>query len=55
MSDNETRLSMALASLRKVTGPTTNEDRARVALYLESIEVEMDRIRADRGLTGENA
>ncbi|MCD9143446.1 hypothetical protein [Streptomyces albireticuli] len=55
MSENETRLSMVLTGLRKVTGPTTDEDRHRVALYLDSIEVEMDRIRADRDLTGERA
>jgi hypothetical protein len=41
MSENETRLSMVLSG--------------RVALYLDSIEVEMDRIRADRRQTGENA
>lgn len=55
MSENETRLSMVLSGLRKVTGPTIEEDSGRVALYLDSIEVEMDRIRADRRQTGENA
>lgn len=55
MSENETRLSLVLSSLRKITGPTIEEDRNRVALYLDSIEVEMDRIRADRGLTGGQA
>lgn len=48
MSENETRMSTALAALRKITGRTTDENAARVDSYLEGIEIEMERIKRDR-------
>jgi hypothetical protein len=47
-SNNETRLAEALHALRKVTSATTDDDKGRVVLYLDSIEVEMERINATR-------
>lgn len=49
MSENEIRLSTALSTLRKVTGPTTDENAGRVDDYLEALETEIDRIKDERG------
>lgn len=49
MTDNETHLSMAMSHLRKITSRTTDETK-RVQEYVDAIETELDRIRADREL-----
>lgn len=47
-SDNERHLSEVLHALRKVTSATTDDDKGRIAMYLDSIEVEIDRINGTR-------
>jgi hypothetical protein len=47
-SNNETRLAEVLHALRKVTSATTDDDKGRIALYLDSIEVEIERINGSR-------
>lgn len=47
-SNNERQLAEALHILRKVTSATTDDDKARIVMYLDSIEVEIDRINASR-------
>ncbi|MEU5446146.1 MULTISPECIES: hypothetical protein [Streptomyces] len=47
-SENERRLSEALRTVREVTAATTDDDKGRVALYLDSIDVEMERINRTR-------
>lgn len=48
ISTNEQALADALAALRKVGSATTSDNKGRVALYLDSIEVEIDRINGSR-------
>lgn len=50
MTDNDTHLSMAMSHLRKVTSQTTGENRQRLHEYVEAIEIELERIKSDRGL-----
>jgi hypothetical protein len=47
-SNNETRLAEALHALRKVTSASTDDNKGQIALYLDSIEVEIDRINGTR-------
>jgi hypothetical protein len=47
-SNNERHLSEVLHTLRKVTSATTDDDKARIVLYLDSIAVEIERINATR-------
>ncbi|MGW2485459.1 hypothetical protein ACWCWQ_37185 [Streptomyces sp. NPDC001571] len=48
MSENERHLAEALNLLRKVTSATTDDDKGRIVLYLDSIEVEVERINGTR-------
>jgi len=45
-SDNERHLATALHALRKVTSGSTDDNRDRIRMYLDSIETETDRINA---------
>lgn len=47
-SINESALSLALVDLRKVGARSTNDDPERIQAYLDSIEVELDRIKASQ-------
>jgi hypothetical protein len=47
-SNNERHLAEVLHTLRKVTSATTDDDKGRIAMYLDSIEVEIDRINGSR-------
>lgn len=47
-SENERHLAEALSILRKVGSATTTDDKGRIVMYLDSIEVEIDRINASR-------
>jgi hypothetical protein len=47
-SNNERHLSEVLHTLRKVTSATTDDDKARIVLYLDSIAVEIEQINATR-------
>lgn len=47
-SENERHLSEVLHILRKVTSASSDDDKARIVMYLDSIEVEIDRINASR-------
>ncbi|MEU3438520.1 hypothetical protein [Streptomyces sp. NPDC006863] len=44
MSANQEHLATALHALRKVTSGSTDDNPARIAEYLESIQVELERI-----------
>lgn len=46
MSINEKALVDALVALRRVGSPSRDDSEAKVALVLESIDTELDRIRA---------
>lgn len=47
-SENERHLAEVLHALRKVTSVSTDDDKGRIVLYLDSIEVEIDRINGSR-------
>lgn len=49
---NESALSLALADLRKAGSPSPSDDNGRIRMYLDSIEVELDRLKASHGRTG---
>ena len=48
LSENERLVSEALCLLRQVTSQMADDDAVRISLYLDSIEVEMERIKKSR-------
>lgn len=48
LSENERLVSEALNLLRQVTSQMADDDAVRISLYLDSIEVEMERIKKSR-------
>lgn len=50
MNINEARLSDSMSLLRRVSSPMTDEDSERVQVYIDAIELELDRIKQDRNL-----
>lgn len=48
LSESERLVSEALHLLRQVTSQMADDDAVRISLYLDSIEVEMERIKKSR-------